>query len=66
MSQPDEPYDAQELYEMWRHFRDDENAVVILADFAQSTRKEAAELIKKFEVIYMARQHDYLWRGKNL
>lgn len=43
------PYTRKELHELWFKFKDDPDADKILADFMQSDRRTAQQLIEEFE-----------------
>lgn len=57
-------FTEQELYEMWKNFREDDNAIIILSDFMVSTKSEAAALINLFEIKYESEALNSGNRGK--
>ena len=60
-------FSDEELYEMWYGcFRDNENAVQIMADFMgdSDNKKQAAEKIAEFELRAACNQLDSTHRGK--
>lgn len=58
------PYTQQELYELWRNFKEDPHSDQILADFMEKPRAEAAALIDEFECRY-PKEHCYEKNGGN-
>ena len=59
-------YTEFELYQLWRRFQHDPEAVEILQGFALCDKETAADMIARFEIKEAARGLNMANRGKGL